>query len=97
MTLKTKKIFLTIIFIISIFYIGFALFLMQESLGIFKGLRSFVSMLLFATLILGGIVWRTSSEDAKKVNRISKNMFIYGLIGLIVVFSGYIILSFRAV
>lgn len=61
--------------------------------GVINVVLSLVGVLAVCVLIVGGIMYITSTGDAAKVHR-AKNAIIYGVVGLVVSLLAYAIVNF---
>lgn len=60
---------------------------------IILGLQMVTGTLSFVAFIIGGVWWLTSGGNPEQVKR-GRDIFIYATIGLVVVFSSYVVLAF---
>lgn len=60
---------------------------------IIKGVLGIVGSLALVMFIYGGLTWMTSSGNTEKVTK-GKNIIIWASIGLVVIFTSYILVKF---
>jgi hypothetical protein len=60
---------------------------------ILRGFLGIVGTFSLIAFIAGGVMWLTSSGNPEQVKK-GKDIFVYALIGIAVVFSSYIVLNF---
>ncbi len=56
----------------------------------FLGIIGIIGLVIF---IYGGVLWMTSAGHAERVTR-GKDLFVWSIVGLVVIFSSYTIVSF---
>src|SRR3989344_2330512 len=61
----------------------------QRAIGVLLGITGVLALIAF---VYGGVVWMTSGGDTSKITK-GKNIMIWAIFGLVVIFSSYAILK----
>lgn len=71
----------------------FGVYIISRAGYIVGGLLSFVAVIFMILVIYGGILWMTARGNEQQVSR-AQNILIQSIIGLILVFSAYVLVEF---
>ena len=64
--------------------------LVAKIISTFLGIVGIIALIMF---VYGGLLWMTAAGNAQRVDK-GKDLFIWSIIGLVVIFSSYAIASF---